>query len=167
MATENDQAVSRRIAEEAFSSGNFTVIDEFVHPDYVAHDPSVPEAIRGREGVRAFISMYRTAFPDVHLAVEDLVAQGDKVVTRWVGRGTHRGELMGLAPTGRPAVITGITIDRYANGKLVESWANWDTLGLMQQIGAAPRPGSLGERAGKAVQRLVARRKRKQAGLPS
>lgn len=61
MATENDQAVSRRIAEEAFSSGNFTVIDEFVHPDYVAHDPSVPEAIRGREGVRAFISMYRTA----------------------------------------------------------------------------------------------------------
>ena len=167
MAREQNEAVSRRIVEEAFSSGNFAVIDEFVHQHYIAHDPSVPEGVRGPDGLKQFVSTWRTAFPDAHLAVEDTVAEGDKVVTRWVGRGTHRGKLMGLAPTGRRIQVTGITLDRYADGKLVESWASWDTMGLMQQIGAAPRQGSIGERLGKAVQRLVARREREKAGLAS
>jgi predicted ester cyclase len=83
--------------------------------------------------------MYYAAFPDLRFTVEDQVAEGDKVVTRWSSEGTHKGELMGIAPTGKHAAgVTGISIDRYLDGKFVEGWANWDTLGLMQKLGVIP-----------------------------
>ena len=85
--------------------------------------------------------MYRSAFPDMQLTIEDQIAEGDKVVTRWTARGTHQGELMGIPPTGKQATVTGITVGRVANGKFVESWSNFDALGMMQQLGVVPVPG--------------------------
>ena len=164
---EGNAAISRRLFEEAWNAGNLSVIDELVATDAVGHDPSLPEEIRGPEGLKRQISVYRAAFPDVQFTIEDEIAQGDKVALRWTARGTHRGELMGLAPTGKAAKVTGITIDKIADGKVVESWVEWDNLGLAQQIGAAPPPGSMGERIGKGVQRLTARRFRRQAGMRS
>ncbi len=82
-----------------------------------------------------------TAFPDLHLTIEDEIAEGDKVVTRVTARGTHQGSFMGIRPTGKRAVVTGIVIDRFANGKTVEAWNNLDDLGLLQQLGVIPAPG--------------------------
>ena len=105
--------------------------------------------------------MYRAAFPDVRIAVDDVIAADDKVVLRWHSEGTHRGELAGLAPTGAHASVTGISIDRWQGGKVVESWTEWDNLGLARQLGAAPPEGSVGEKIGTGLQRLMARRMRK------
>ena len=106
--------------------------------------------------------MYRAAFPDVRITVDDVIAAGDKVALRWHSEGTHRGELEGLAPTGARGLVTGISIDRWQDGKVVESWTEWDNLGLARQLGAAPPEGSVGEKVGMTVQRVMARRMRKQ-----
>ena len=82
--------------------------------------------------------MYRSAFPDVRLIIEEQVAEGDKVVTRWIAYGTHQGEMMGIAPTGNQVRVEGITISHIQRGKIVQEWELFDTLGLMQQLGAAP-----------------------------
>lgn len=167
-ASATNQAASRRFFEEAFSQGKLEVLDEIASPDYQDHDPQNPFAeTRGPQGARDLISMYRKAFPDVKMTVEEVIAEGDNVVVRWSARGTHSGELMGMAPTGKQVEVSGITIDRYVDGKSVEGWTNWDTLGLMQQIGAAPARGSVGEKVGIQVQRLTARRFRRKAGTPS
>jgi steroid delta-isomerase-like uncharacterized protein len=100
MSTEENKAIARRWAEEVWSEGNLGLIEELVLPDYIEHDPAVPEEVRGPEGVRRYIEEFRRAFPDMRLTVEDQVAEGDRVVTRWTARGTHRGEFMGLAASG-------------------------------------------------------------------
>jgi predicted ester cyclase len=105
--------------------------------------------------------MYRAAFPDVRITVDDVIAADDKVVLRWHSEGTHRGGLEGLAPTGARASVTGIGIDRWKDGKVVEAWTEWDNLGLARQLGAAPPEGSVGEKVGIGLQRLMARRMRK------
>jgi predicted ester cyclase len=84
--------------------------------------------------------VYRTTFPDVRITIEDQVAEGDKVVTRWTGRGIHQGDLMGIAPTGTRATVTGITIDHISGGKVAETWANFDVMGMIQQLGVIPSP---------------------------
>ncbi len=140
MSEENKEKV-RRFLQEAFNEGNLGVADELFASDYVLHDPANPEEISGPEGIKQFVQMYRSAFPDSHITVEDLIAEGDKVVTRFRARGTHQGELFGVAPSGNQVEVTGITISRFEGGKFVEDWSNSDTLGLMQQIGAIPKPG--------------------------
>lgn len=137
-----NKALTRRLVEEAFTAGRLEVVDELIARDYVGHDPSLPEDARGPEGVRELIAGYRAAFPDIRVTVEDQIAEGDMVVTRWAATGTHQGELMGMPATGKQGTVTGITIDRIADGKIVESWDNWDTLGLMQQLGAIPAPAT-------------------------
>jgi predicted ester cyclase len=107
------------------------------------------------------VSLYRQAFPDLRIVIEDVIAADDKVVLRWRSEGTHRGELEGLAPTNARASVTGISIDRWENGKLVETWTEWDNLGLARQLGAAPPEGSMGEKLGMRMQRLTARRMRR------
>ena len=106
--------------------------------------------------------MYREAFPDVRISVDDVIAAGDKVVLRWHSEGTHRGELAGLAPTGVRGSVTGISIDQWKDGKIIETWTEWDNLGLARQLGAAPPEGSIGEKIGTMLQRLMAWRMRKQ-----
>jgi steroid delta-isomerase-like uncharacterized protein len=150
---------SRRLLEQSFNEGNFELIDELVAPDAINHDPATPLELRnarGPEVLKRMASMYRTAFPDLQITVDDVIAADDKVVLRWHSEGTHRGELAGLAPTGARGSVTGISIDRWKDGKLVEAWAEWDNLGLARQLGAAPPEGSVGEKIGMVVQRLMA-----------
>jgi steroid delta-isomerase-like uncharacterized protein len=157
-------AASQRLLEQAFSDGNFGLIDELVAADAVNHDPATPpelRALRGPEVYRRTVSMYRAAFPDVRMTVDEVIAADDKVVLRWRSEGTHRGQLAGLAPTGARGSVTGISIDRWKDGKIVESWVEWDNLGLARQIGAAPPEGSVGEKIGMGLQRLTARRMRR------
>ncbi len=139
--SEENKEKARRFLEEAFNEGNLGVVDEIVASDYVLHDPAIPDEIRGPEGVKGFIQMYRSAYPDTDITVEDQIAEGDDVVTRWTGRGTHQGEPMGIPPSGNRVELTGITVDRFSGGKFAESWTSYDALGTMQQIGAIPEPG--------------------------
>jgi steroid delta-isomerase-like uncharacterized protein len=140
MSTEN-KALVRRAFEAGWNTGNLDLFDETTAPEYVLHDPSVPEDVRGVEGVKRFASMYLQAFPDLRFTIEDQLAEGDKVVTRWTSSATHQGELMGIPATGNQTGVSGITISRVSEGKLVEDWNNWDTLGLMRQLGVIPEPG--------------------------
>ncbi len=132
------KATARRFLEEAFNSGNLAVVDELVAPEFVNHDAALPEPTMGIEATKASIGAYRDAFPDLRLTIEQQVAEGEYVMTRWSARGTHEGDLFGMAATGKEATVTGITVDRIVDGRFVESWTNWDTLGLMQQLGVVP-----------------------------
>jgi steroid delta-isomerase-like uncharacterized protein len=146
MSAEENKALVRRVFEEGWNAGNLDLFDEADAPDYVLHDPSVPEDVRGVEGVKRFASMYLRAFPDLHFTVEDQVAEGEKVATRWTSSATHQGELMGIPPTGNRTAVSGITISRVSGGKLAEDWNIWDTLGLMRQLGVVPDSGESTER---------------------
>jgi steroid delta-isomerase-like uncharacterized protein len=139
MSTEDNKAKARRIIEEGWNQGNTAVFDELFAADYVGHDPSGP--VHGPEGFKQLYATYRAAFPDTHLTIEDQIAEGDKVVARWTASGTNQGPLMGIPPSGKRVTITGITITRFARGKIEEDWFNYDTLGMLQQIGAIPMPG--------------------------
>jgi len=139
--SEENKAIARRALEEVFSGqGNLDVADELFATDYVGHDPASLEDIRGPEGVKEFGSMYRNAFPDVQLSVQEQVAEGDMVATRWIASGTHQGDLMGIAPTGNRVTVAGTSVERIVDGKIEETWDNYDALGMMQQIGAIPSP---------------------------
>ena len=137
MSAEN-KALARRRLDEAFNAGNIDVVDEIVDPGFVNYDVAMPEPLRGIEGAKASISGYRAAFPDLHITVEEQIAEGEYVTTRWSAKGTHEGDLMGIAPTGKQATVTGITIDKIVDGRIVESRTNWDNLGLFQQLGVVP-----------------------------
>jgi predicted ester cyclase len=137
--SEDNKAVARRFFE-IFGEGNTDALDQILAPDAVDHDPYNPHANEGLEGAKKTMEMYREAFPDIHFDVDEQIAEGDMVVSRWSGSGTHEGVLMGIEPTGTKTTTTGIGIDRIQDGKVVESWNSWDTLGLMTQIGATPQP---------------------------
>jgi steroid delta-isomerase-like uncharacterized protein len=136
---EENKTVIRRFLEEIFEGGNLELVDELFAPDYVLHDPSVPGEVEGPEAMKQYINMYRTAFPDTRFTVEDQLAEGDEVVTRWTGEGTHEGELMGIPPTGQRVTVTGIEFDRVSGGKMQETWVNYDALNMMQQLGVVPQ----------------------------
>ena len=131
--------IVRRLFEEPWK-GNWDVIDEYVAPGYVGHDPAEPEPIRGPAGVRTNIQKYLAGFPGGAITVDDQIAEGDKVATRWTGRGTHTGEFAGISPTGREVTVSGLTLSRLENGMVVEEWTTWDTLGMLVQLGAVPAP---------------------------
>ena len=136
--SEENKTLSRHVLEEVFNAGNLDVIDEIISEDYVHHDPAMPEEGHGREHLKEFARMYRSAFPDIHIEVEDQIAEGDRVATRWRGTGTHEGELMGISPTGNRVTVVGNTIERIAEGQIAETWDNYDALGMMQQLGVIP-----------------------------
>ena len=136
--SEENKALARRWAEDVINQRNLDAVDEIYASDFVGHDPAMPEDTRGVEGAREFYSMYQSAIPDAEITIEDQVAEGDKVVTRWTGRGTHQGELMGVSPSGNRVEVPGITISRIEGGKVVEEWDVYDALGMMQAIGAVP-----------------------------
>jgi steroid delta-isomerase-like uncharacterized protein len=135
--SEENKALVRRYFEEIWDKGNLDLIDELFTTNFVRHGPTATEGeVHGKEGFESLVSMYRSALPDLRIPIEDQIAEGDRVVTRWRARGTHQGELMGNAPTGNPASVTGILVDRISGGKIEEEWVDYDTLHLMQQIGA-------------------------------
>jgi steroid delta-isomerase-like uncharacterized protein len=136
--SEENKKLERRAIEEVWNQGNYAVVDEIVASDYLGHSSNPATETHGREGVKQFYMALHSAFPDIHFAIEDQVAEGDKVVTRWTARATHNGEYQGIPPTGNRGELTGITIERIAGGKIVECWSNYDELGLLQQLGVIP-----------------------------
>jgi hypothetical protein len=131
--------IVKRLIEEPWT-GNFDVIDEYVSPDYVGYDPAEPEPIRGPAGAKANFEKYLSGFSNARCTVDDQIAEGDTVATRWTGKGTHDGEIAGIAPTGKEVTVTGLTISRLENGMLVEDRTVWDALGMLVQLGAVPMP---------------------------
>jgi steroid delta-isomerase-like uncharacterized protein len=137
-----NKATVRRFLEEAFGQGKTEVVDEVLDPDFVCHDPnSETGEIRGADTVKGEVGYFHNAFPDFRWTVEDQVAEGDKVTTRYTLSGTHEGEFFGVPASGRRVEVSGINIDRFEGGKLVEEWASYDLLGAMRQMGAIPEPG--------------------------
>jgi predicted ester cyclase len=140
MSTEDNKASVRKAYQAVNQQNLSSFIDEFIDPNQVDHSapPGLPGGI---EGARQFAGMFLTAFPDLHFMVEDMIAEGDKVVARITMSGTQQGAFMGIPPTGKHVTWTTIDINRVAGGKSVEHWMEMDALGLMQQLGVVPAPG--------------------------
>jgi steroid delta-isomerase-like uncharacterized protein len=136
--SEGNKFVIRRSFEELWNKGNLSLADELFAPNYAHHHPSTPDVGRGPESEKKRATLYRTAFPDLQLTIEDIIAEGETVMARLSCRGTHKGDLSGIAPTGKQFTISGVSIARFTGGKMVEGWVNWDALGLMQQLGVVP-----------------------------
>jgi steroid delta-isomerase-like uncharacterized protein len=135
---EDNKAIVRQYYAEVLTKGNVAAIDDLVSPTYIGHDPAAPDA-QGTMGLKQRVTRLRTAFPDLHVTVEDMVAEGDKVATRFTLQGTDKGEFRGIAPTGKQVRWTATSIIRLENGKFAEGWANADDLGRMRQLGAFPQ----------------------------
>jgi steroid delta-isomerase-like uncharacterized protein len=133
---ENKERVWRAI-DEVWNKGNLAAIDAFFAGDAIEHDVASTPSL-GADDPKEVVAAYRRAFPDVQVAIEDQIAEGDQVLTRWTARATQLGAFLGLPPSGRSVVVTGMWLHRLQNGKVVESWENVDLLGLLQQIGALP-----------------------------
>ena len=136
--SEVNKTIVRRLFEEVWNKGNLSVADELFTPNCEHHDASSPDFGRGPESEKKRATLYRTAFPDLRLTIEDIIAEGETVIARWSCRGTHKGDLSGIAPTGKQVTISGVSIARFSGSKMAESWINWDALGLMQQLGVVP-----------------------------
>jgi steroid delta-isomerase-like uncharacterized protein len=146
--SDQNKALARRALDEVWNQRNFTVIDELTAPNATFHDPNVPGGqFTGPQGLKQFVQIYQAAFPDVRITINDQIAEGDKVVTRWTAVGTHKGQLMAIAPTNKHATVTGVDIDRYQDGKVVEAWASYDMFGLLQQLGVVPTMAPAGAKA--------------------
>lgn len=138
--SEQNKAAVRRLIENGLNGQQLDEFDRYYSAEVVNHvlPPNMPQ---GLEGSKMFASMFVSAFPNLHVTIDDLVAEDNKTVLRWTARGTHRGELMGIPPTGKDICITGMAIDRFVGGKSVEHWEILDQLGMMQQLGVIPAPG--------------------------
>jgi steroid delta-isomerase-like uncharacterized protein len=143
--SEANKAVVRRVLEEVWSGGKLDLVDELLSSDFVRYGPPALEGVvRGSAGFKQLVTMYRAVYPDLQVPIEALIAEGDIVVVRWTARGTHRGELMGISPTGKQVAVAGVIIDRIAGSKIEEEWASYDGLGMLQQLGAFPAPAQGG-----------------------
>jgi steroid delta-isomerase-like uncharacterized protein len=142
MSAKENKATARRFMEESFGGGKPELVDDVLDPDFVRYDPYIESGeVRGAQTVKGNIEWFRNAFPDLSCTVEEQVAEGDKVVSRWTVRGTHRGDFFGVAGTGNRVEFTGMQIDRFdESGKIVEERAEFDLLGAMRQMGAVPKP---------------------------
>ena len=140
MSTEENKSIVRRWVEEGWNKGNLAVIDEVYAPNFVQHEPP-PQTVTSSEALKQYVGAYLTAFPDLNLSIEELIAEGDKVVWRFTSSGHNNGPFMGRPATGNSGSITGIVIFRLENRRIVEAWVNIDALGLLQQVGVIPRPG--------------------------
>ena len=133
MSVEANKAQTRQIIDQGWNKGNMDALDDLISPDFVNHSASNPNETR--DGFKQRVQMIRTAFPDWEMTADEMLGEGDRVVTRWRVRGTQRGSFRGIAVTGKKIEVTGIAIDRVLDGKRVEGWVEWDMLGLLQQLG--------------------------------
>lgn len=138
MSTDENKEILRRFEDVVWNGRNPSRVDEFFAATHLFRAPGGPPL--NFEGHRQMIAHFQSAFPDGRNASDELLADGDKVVQRWTYRGTHRGSFQGIPPTGKQVTLTGISIWRFDDGKIVESWHELDTLGFMQQLGALPAP---------------------------
>ena len=136
--SEENKAVSRRF-HEAIGKGSAQALQKEFAPNYVAHFPGVPVPLDS-EGFKQLVNVFASGFPESHFDIDDEFAVGDKVVTRWTYHAVHSGEFQGMRPTGKRITVTGIWIERIAEGRIVERWGEVDMLGVMQQLGAIPTP---------------------------
>jgi len=130
--------------EEVFNQGTISLVDELLAPDFVEHEQLPPGVPPGREALKVLPAMFRRAFPDFKVAIDDVIGEGDKVVVRSTWSGTHNGDFMGIAPTGQRVSFEVIDILRLAGGaggKFVEHWGQMDNMALMQQLGVSPADG--------------------------
>jgi steroid delta-isomerase-like uncharacterized protein len=134
MSVEENKSLVRRFLEEVWNKGNLALVDELIAADYVYHHPT-GMVLHGIEQYKKLVNEVRTAFPDIHFTIDDIIAESNKVVYRWTLRGSHKNEFRGIPPTGKMVTMWGIFIDLIAGGKFVESWDRYDTLGLMRQLG--------------------------------
>jgi steroid delta-isomerase-like uncharacterized protein len=140
---DNNKALVRRFYTEAWNQQNLDILEETHAPDWVHYDPSNPADLRsGPQGNRERLTEVIAAFPDIHYTLEDLIAEGDRVVVRFTVRGTQQGAFGPIPATGRTVTMQGIIIHRIRDGKIAEDWVVRDTLGLMQQLGVIPAPGA-------------------------
>ncbi len=140
MSAEDNKAANRRFYEEVINQKKLAVVDEVADADYVSHGfpPGLPP---GRQGLKAFISVFHTAFPDGHLSIDQMIAEGDTVATRLTFRGTHTGAFQNIPATGKKVTVPALDMARFTNGKLVEHWGGPDQLSLLQQLGVIPSMG--------------------------
>ena len=139
MSEAENKTLARRFNEDVWGRGDQAALEELLDPDFVDHD-ALPGQPPGREGHKQILAAFRSAFPDLNVTTEDIVAEGDKVVSRWTAHGTHQGELLGIAPTGNGVTIKWIDVLRVAEGRMVERWAQFNDLEMMQQLGVVPPP---------------------------
>jgi predicted ester cyclase len=135
MSTDDNKKIYRDFIERGFNNGELSALDELLAPGYVNHD-APPGMSSGADGVKQIITMFRAAFPDLHISMEDQVAEGDLVSTRSLTSGTHKGPLFGIAATQNRVEMPGLTMVRVRDGKIVEAWVRNDTQTLMRQLGA-------------------------------
>lgn len=143
MSANENKARVRSLYEHIFNQKNLAAVDDYFAPTVIDHSlpPGVPGGI---EGVRQTIGMFLGAFPDLRLTVEDSIAEGDRVVSRWMLRGTHQGASLGMPPTGKHVTMPGISIVRMEDGKSTEQWVIFDQMVMLQQLGLAPAPPQAG-----------------------
>lgn len=146
MSIEQNKSTARRWFTDIIAQRKLAVADEIYAANHVINDPHAPPGgwPRGPEGLKMVVGVLGGGFPDMKVVVEDQIAEGDKVVTRWSATGTHTAPLMHVPPSGKTIKVTGANIARFSEGKIVESWFNFDMLTLLQQIGVAPTPGQPG-----------------------
>lgn len=138
MSADENKELARRFFQEVWNDADEAAIDRYIAENAAGNDPDFGA---GREAFRAQWRRWQAAFPDLRFAIDDLVAEGNKVVTRWTLTGTHRGEFMGIPATGRAIRVSGMSLDRIENGQIQEGFDGWDALGLRQQLGAIPPDG--------------------------
>ena len=141
MPAVTNEAVLRRFYDEAFSKGKVSIVDELMDRNFVEHEPLPPGSKPGIEGVKQLIVGLRAGFPDLRVAIDDMVSHGDKVWARATFTGTHKGSFMNVPPTGKRVSFEAIDVVRFSGGKTVEHWGLIDNIGLLTQIGAIPPPG--------------------------
>jgi steroid delta-isomerase-like uncharacterized protein len=139
MSVEESKAIVRQFWG-VWGEGNIGLVDELLAPDYVNHSPATPDLPTGPDGVKGVVAMFRSGMPDLKVTIEDMIAEGDKVATRYTLEGTHGGELFGVPPTGQRLSIKSISVERVSDGKITEHWRITDSLDMMQQLGAIPMP---------------------------
>ncbi|HUS69661.1 MAG TPA: ester cyclase [Anaerolineae bacterium] len=139
--SENEKSLVQRFWNGVWNEGKIELVDELVASDFVAHDLP-PEMAHGPEGYKEYVRANRAAFPDGQDVIQDIIAEDDKVVVRYIGRATHRGDLMGFKATGKRVEVPGVEIFRVVSGRIKETWSLWDTFGFLEQIGAISLPES-------------------------
>lgn len=145
MSAEENKSLSRRFWEEVADKRNLELANELLVSGYIHHDPGLPPHMQqSRDAYIQHLPTFYAAFPDFHITVENMIAEGDRVATRWSFSGAHQGDLMGIPRTGKKVGASGTTIQRISNGKIVEGWTIFDVLGILQQLGVAPPPEQAG-----------------------